>query len=151
MPFSIDANMMRGIIMEHYNSPNNKKVPENVNEYQTIRMDSSSCIDDITVYVKLENDKIIDCKFDGVACTICTSSTDIMCDLVTGKTVEEAKKIMAEYFNMIYEKPYDEELLDEAIVFQNTHKQAARIKCATLGWTGLQNIIDKDKGEDDGR
>ncbi len=39
---------------------------------------------------------------------------------------------------MIYEKEYDPELLEEAIVFKNTHKQANRIKCATLGWTRLK-------------
>ena len=49
---------------------------------------------------------------------------------------------------MIYEKPYDEEALDEAIVFQNTHKQAARIKCATIGWNGLTKLLNGEKDED---
>jgi nitrogen fixation NifU-like protein len=42
---------------------------------------------------------------------------------------------------MIYEKPFDEKVLDEALVFINTSKQAARIKCATIGWNGLEKII----------
>ena len=37
--------------------------------------------------------------------------------------------------------PYDESVLDEAIVFMNTSKQAARIKCATIGWTALDNMV----------
>ena len=40
------------------------------------------------------------------------------------------------------EKEYNDEVLDEALVFANTHKQAARIKCATLGSTGLKELIE---------
>ena len=32
----------------------------------------------------------------------------------------------------------------KAIAFMNTHKQANRIKCATLGWTGIKQILDKE-------
>lgn len=149
MPTLLNPIMMREIIMDHYNNPNNKITPTNVDEYKTIRMDSTSCIDDITIYLKAKDNLIEDVKFDGVACTICTSSTDIMCDLVKGKNFDEANKIIEEYFNMIYEKPYDEETLDEAVVFQNTYKQAARIKCATLGWNGLKELMNGD--EKDGK
>ena len=38
---------------------------------------------------------------------------------------------------------YDESVLDEAIVFMNTSKQAARIRCATIGWDGLEDILCK--------
>lgn len=82
--------------------------------------------------------------FDGVACTITASSTDIMCDLVIGKTIEEAKNILESYFNMIFEKPFDSDILDEANAFKNTHKQAARIKCATIGWNALKEAIEQD-------
>ena len=148
MPISINPTLMREIIMDHYNSPTNKETPEDSENYFHIRMDSTSCIDDITIYLKLNNNIIEYIKFDGVGCTISTSSTDIMCDLVKGKTKEEAFKIIENYLNMIYEKPYDEEALDEAIVFQNTHKQAARIKCATIGWNGLTKLLNGEKDED---
>lgn len=148
MPISINPTLMREIIMEHYNSPTNKEKPTDSESYYHIRMDSTSCIDDITIYLKLNNNVIEDIKFDGVGCTISTSSTDIMCDLVKGKTKEEAFKIIENYLNMIYEKPYNEEILDEAIVFQNTHKQAARIKCATIGWNGLTKLLNGEKDED---
>lgn len=146
MPISINPQMMREIIMDHYNNPLNKKVPENISEYKKIRMDSDSCIDDITIYLKIVNDKIIDACFDGIACTISTASTDILCELVKNKSTKDALYIVEQYKNMIYEKEFDESALDELIVFINTHKQAARIKCATLGSTGIESIID---GNDD--
>ena len=39
---------------------------------------------------------------------------------------------------------FNEALLEEAIVFINTSKQAARIRCATIGWTAAEEIL-KDK------
>ena len=42
----------------------------------------------------------------------------------------------------------NEELLDEAIVFINTSKQASRIKCATIGWRGLKNLLDGKEVEE---
>ena len=136
--------MMREIIMDHYSNPQHKKKPENENGYLKVRMDSTSCIDDITVYLKIENNKIVDAMFDGVACTISTASTDIMCDLVMNKSLDEAKYIFTQYTNMIYEKPYDDTVLEEALVFMNTSKQAARIKCATIGWNGLEKIMEDE-------
>ena len=40
--------------------------------------------------------------------------------------------IIENYMNMIFEKDYDPEILEEAIAFYNTHKQANRIKCPQL-------------------
>ena len=136
--------MMREIIMDHYQNPLHKKTPINLNEYKKVHMNSASCVDDIMVYLKIKENKIEDAVFDGVACTISTASTDIMCDLVLGKTLEEAEYIFEQYTNMIYEKPYDDSVLEEALVFINTSKQAARIKCATIGWNGLDKIIKDD-------
>lgn len=146
MPISINPQMIREIIMDHYNNPLHKNVPQNLEGYKKIRMDSDSCIDDITIYIKIEDDKIIDACFEGVACTISTSSTDILCDLIIGKSVKDALYIVEQYKNMIYEKDFDDSVLDELIVFINTHKQAARIKCATLGPSGVEDIIN---GKDD--
>ena len=40
---------------------------------------------------------------------------------------------------------YDPEILEEAIAFQNTYKQANRIKCATLGWNGLVALMKESE------
>ena len=97
MPISISPNMMREIIMDHYNNPINKRTPKDLENYKTIRMDSDSCIDDITIYLKIDNNVIKEACFDGVACTISTTSTDILCSLVENKTFEEAMYIIEQY------------------------------------------------------
>ena len=143
MPISLSPMMMRQIIMDHYDNPQHKHAPEgDLSKYEQVHMDSANCIDDIMVYVSLENGVVKDAFFDGVACTISTASTDIMCGLMIGKTFEEAKYIVEQYQNMIHEKEYNEEVLDEAIVFMNTAKQAARIRCATIGWDAFDEILE---------
>ncbi len=60
-----------------------------------------------------------------------------------GKSVAEAKEIIDEYFAMIEEQPYDPERLQEAVAFKNVSKQANRIKCATIGWKAMKEMIEE--------
>ena len=140
---SLDNMMMRQIIMDHYESPRNHGLVDDDN-YKSVNMDSETCIDNIDIQALIEDNVIKDIRFDGEACAICTASTSIMSELLIGKTIDEANKIIENYQNMIYEKDYDPEIIEEAIVFMNTHKQANRIKCATLGWTAIKKILDQE-------
>ena len=144
MSYFDNPNVLRQIIMDHYQYPRNHELVED-ESYHTVHMASESCIDDIHVQAKFEENIIEDICFDGVACTISTSSTSIMTELLKGKTLEEADQIIDHYMNMIDEKDYDAELLEEAIAFKNVSKQANRIKCATIGWKAIKNLIEKEK------
>ena len=42
---------------------------------------------------------------------------------------------------MIHEKPFNDSVLEEAIVFINTSKQAARIRCAMIGYNAADKIL----------
>ena len=143
MPISLSQEMMREIIMDHYSNPRNYR-EENDKSYHTVFMDSTSCIDKIYVQAKIENDTLVDVCWHGVGCAISTASTSIMTELLVGKDVEEANHILKHYLRMINEEPYDKDVLDEAIVFMNTSRQPARIKCATIGWNGLNKILKGD-------
>ena len=135
--------MMRSIIMDHYSNPMNKRQPT-TDGYEKMHMHSDNCIDDLDIFLYVENGIVKDACFDGVACTISTSSTDIMCDLLKEKDIKEARYIIEQYNHMIHEEPFDEEALEEALAFINTSKQAARIRCATIGWNAANEIL-KDK------
>ena len=129
-----DPMILRSIIMDHYEYPRNHELTEE-SDYQKKHMASESCIDDIYE----------DIRFDGVACTISTASTSIMSELLKGKTIDEAKEIIANYYKMIDQKEYDEELLEEAIAFHNVGSQANRIKCATIGWKAMEEMIEESE------
>lgn len=144
MPISISQEMMREIIMDHYSNPRNFR-EENDDSYKTAYMDSTSCIDKIYVQAKIVDNILVDVCWHGVGCAIAKASTSIMSELLTGKTVEEANVIISNYLAMIREEEYDPDILDEAIVFMNTSRQAARIKCATIGWNGMNQILGGEK------
>ena len=145
MPSFDDPMLMREVIMDHYQYPRNHELVQDDARYEQVNMNSSTCIDNIDVQAYIDQDTIQDIRFDGEACAICTASTSIMTELLKGKSVEEAKAIIDQYMNMIYEKDYDPDILEEAIAFQNTHKQANRIKCATLGWSGLIALMKESE------
>ena len=143
---AIDATLLREIIMDHYEYPRNKELSDKEG-YVSKHMASDSCIDDITVQAKIEDGTIKDCRFDGTACTIATSSTSIMTELVVDKSVDEAETIVDNYFSMIDQKDYDEDVLEEAVAFQGVGKQANRINCATIGWKALKELLEESEGK----
>ena len=140
----LNNEMMRSIIMDHSSHPTNKHLPTGEG-YTKVHMHSENCIDDLDIYLKIEKNTVIDACFEGIACTISLSSTDIMCDLIKGKTKEEALYMIEQYNHMMHEEPFDEDVLEEAIVFINTSKQAARIRCATIGWNAASVILEDKK------
>lgn len=147
MPISIDSMMMREMMMDHYDNPRNKEEVKDP-RYKSIRMNSSSCIDDITVQVLLDKDVIKDVKWFGTACVISTAATSVMSELVKGKTLKEAADLMDNYMKMLESQPYDQDKLQEAIIFQNVGRQASRIGCATIGWRGLFQAVVKEDGKE---
>ena len=73
---------------------------------------------------------------------------NILCDLLIGKSKEQAEYIIEQYHHMLHEEKYDASVLDEALAFMNTGKQAARIHCATIGWDAMDCLLKEKK---DGR
>ena len=62
-----------------------------------------------------------------------------------GSLSNEVKNSLTEYYQVNNMENYDEDILEEAVVFKNTGRQANRIKCATIGWNGMQELIDLSK------
>lgn len=139
--------MKRDIILDHYQNPRNKGL---ISDDSYIKADTNneSCIDEIHLMVKIEDGIIVDAKFDGEACAICTSSSSIMVETLIGKTVEEAITIYENFNHMLNEEPYNEELLEQAYVYNDIYKQPNRKKCALLPWWGFEKVINKYKNKE---
>lgn len=138
----MDNNLKRSIILEHYQHPKNKGLIED-ESYIKVNMNNESCIDEVNLMMKLEDNIIKDIHFDGEACAICTSSTSIMIDTLLGKTKEEAEEIIHNFEAMIDEKPYQEEKLEQANVYNDVAKQPNRKKCALLGWWAAEKSLEE--------
>ena len=102
-----------------------------------------SCGDEITIYLRVKDGIIDDIGFQGEGCMISMASTSLMIDLVKGKKVEEAKEYMDIFIRMIKREATEEEInkLGDGLVFQNMQNMPARVKCATLSWHTLNEII----------
>ena len=140
----MDSNLRRSIIIDNYNNPNNRERHDN-DDYIKTNSRNISCIDNIDVYVKIENNTIKDITYEGEACAISISSSSIISNLLKDKTLDQAKEIINNYYNMIEEKEYNKELLEEANVFDEIYKQPSRKMCATLIVRGIEDIINKMK------
>lgn len=139
----MDSNLKRTIILEHYQNPKNKGLIDD-NSYISVNMNNESCIDEIDLMVKIIDDKIVDIRFDGEACAICTSATSVMIETLLGKSVAEAKEILKNYEYMIDEKEYNSEILESANIYSDIAKQPNRKKCALLSWWGIKKVINNE-------
>lgn len=142
----MDSNLKREILLEHYQNPKNRGLID-ADGYIKINMNNESCIDEVNLMVKIEDGKIVDIRFDGEACAMCISSSSIMVETLTGKTISEVKKILENFLNMIDEKEYDPEILEEAIVYDDTYRQPNRKKCVLLSWWGIEKVLESLKNE----
>lgn len=142
MSFYNDKDILRQIIVSHYDNPIHK-IDENteLNGYVKFHNKSASCIDDFTVYIKINNNLVSDAKFSGIGCAISTASTDIFCDLLINKNINDVDNIFNNYKAMINNEQYDESLLGELIAFSEIYKQPNRIKCSLIGCDAFINVF----------
>ena len=138
----MDKEFKKEIILDNYQNPFNKDGDDSLG-YEKVNSNSESCIDDIDLYVKVEDGIVKDIHFNGEACAISTASTSIMLKNIIGKSVKEALNYITNFDNMIEEKEYDEDILNEAIAFDEIYKQQNRKTCVILPYVGIKKILEK--------
>ncbi len=144
MNFKNDKNLQRAIIIENYENPN-KKVEENFlnKDFKSLNFSSTSCIDNLTLFLKIEDNKIKEAFFNGMGCAVSTASTNIFCNVLINKETSIALKIIENYENMLLEKEYDENILEDLSIFEDIKKQPNRINCASIAPSTIKKIIEE--------
>ena len=140
----MDTELKREIILDNYKYPTNKDGNDDLG-YEKINSNNESCIDDIDLFINIDNNVIEDIRFNGEACAVSTASTSIMIKNIIGKTIDEAYKYINNFDNMVNELEYDSELLGEAIAFDEIYKQHNRKGCVTLPYVAIKKVLDKYK------
>ena len=103
-----------------------------------------SCGDDLTLLIKQKDGVVEDVSFLGAGCAVSTASTNMLIDVIKGKTVEEARHCLEVFFNMMAGKPQadaDLDSLGDAQILGYFAEMPARIKCATLSWHSAQVLL----------
>ncbi len=142
MPFSLNDEMMREIIIDHYKNPRNKE-EINDNRYITIHMDSASCIDDIYLQVLIIDNKIEDMKWHGTGCTISLASTSILSTMIKDMSVDDADSLINSFNEFLLGHDESEEKLKELYAFKNVNRQPSRITCANISFRGLKEALEE--------
>jgi nitrogen fixation NifU-like protein len=78
-------------VMKHFHNPQNAGKIENPDGTGVVG--NRQCGDVMHLYIKVENNKIIDAKFETLGCCAAIAFSDLLCDLAKNKTIEEALKI----------------------------------------------------------
>lgn len=104
------------------------------------------CGDRISLYLRVQNDKIIDVGFQGSGCAISTASSSIMTDMVKGKSVFEAEKLLSDFLSLLTGKAIqaDAAEMGKLEVLAGVKEYPARVKCATLAWHALQEALQNE-------
>lgn len=130
----------REVIMDHYSNPRNRR-RINDGKYVVENTRNSSCIDNLDIYVNIQNDKIEDITFEGEACAISVSSASIMTSNLKGKSVLEAINYIENMEAMLNNQDYNDNVLGEAIVYEDT-KNTSRKTCAWLPYEAVKKILE---------
>jgi len=136
----MDSNLKRELIIDNFENPFHKEIKDE-KEFIKANTHNESCIDNIDLYVKVVDDKIIDAYFDGEACAITTSATSIMLRKIIGLSLEEARNLIKEYYQMIEEMKYDSKKLGELNAYSDIARQPSRKKCAMLPFDTLEKTF----------
>ena len=135
------------VILEHSRSPRNFKELDGASH--SAEGYNPLCGDQITVFVELDGDRIVDISFKGSGCAISKASASLMTSAVKGKTLSEAEETFGQFRDMVtsgHDADIDEESMGKLAVLSGVREFPVRVKCATLAWHTLNAAIKK-KGE----
>jgi nitrogen fixation NifU-like protein len=132
------------MILEHSRSPRNRREiegnPRRADGYNPL------CGDEVTVFVRLDGDRIADVSFQGTGCAISTASASLLTESLRGKTRAEADAIFARFHDLVTGKPGGSSRdLGKLAVFAGVSEFPARVKCATLAWHTLRAALEDDE------
>ena len=144
---SIEEDIYKEIILENYKATRNKRSVEEPTHHAEGA--NPSCGDDMELHMRAENGRIVDIAYEGMGCSICCASANLLCDAVRGKTFGEAQAIVSQYRSMLLEDA-EPEFPDDAgdlEAMEGVKKYPVRIKCALLAWNTLSNAMNDAQSE----
>ena len=136
------GNIYTAALMQHNSHPDYKYEMEGCTcSHEGV---NPSCGDELTLQLRIEDGVIEEASFVGSGCAVSQASADMMADLITGDTVEEAKRLVGLFLGMIKGEALseeDKEDLDEAAELESISRMPARVKCAELAWRTLEKLL----------
>ena len=125
------------VIVDHNRSPRN--FHRIVDADRTLEGFNPLCGDRLTVYLKLDGERIDDVAFEGSGCAISVASASLMTEALKGKTVAEAVALF-ERVHALVTGTHDS-IEGKLAVLGGVRAYPSRITCATLAWHTLVGAL----------
>ena len=129
------------VIVDHNRSPRNfgKLDPAG----RTLEGFNPLCGDRLTLYLDLDDGHISDISFDGHGCAISIASASLMTEGVKGKSVQEAGAIFNDFHELVTDTSQDIDpvSMGKLAVLAGVREYPSRVKCATLCWHTLRELL----------
>ncbi|MBD3335967.1 MAG: SUF system NifU family Fe-S cluster assembly protein [Candidatus Eisenbacteria bacterium] len=132
--------LYREVVLDHYRNPRGREpVPS-----PTVESEGKNplCGDETKIRVELKDGRIARIQAQGMGCSISVASASMMSELLEGKTLEEARRVMRAFEGLMRgeEVPQDLDLGDlEAL--DGVKRFPVRIKCVLLAWKTLEEAL----------
>lgn len=138
--------LYKQVILDHSSHP--RRFNKTIDATHSLELVNTTCGDEIRVYLKVEGDTIIDAAFSGHGCSISQASASMMMTQIVGKTIDDAQYVASQFFEVVQGKESTVDLGD-AQLLEGVSQFPARIKCATLAWKALYQLIEFEIKERD--
>ena len=135
------------VILDHNRKPRNFR--EIADADRRIEGRNPLCGDEITLWVKLDGDRVADVSFKGSGCAVSKSSASLLTSSVKGKTVAETRQLFDRFHDMITGKlpEAEREKLGSLAALGGVAKFPVRVKCASLAWHALKSALEQGPAE----
>jgi nitrogen fixation NifU-like protein len=100
------------------------------------------CGDRLSIFVRLNGDRIEDLRFEGKGCAISTASASLMTEAVKGKSRAAVGEIFERVHSLLTNpdvRPAEE--LGKLAALAGVREYPVRVKCATLCWHTLNAAL----------
>ena len=139
------SDLYQEVILDHNRRPRNFRTLDEPSRTQEGY--NPLCGDRLTLYVRLEGDRIADLAFQGSGCAISKASASLMTEALKGKTVDEARALFEKFHDMVTSSPDTEAPdLGKLSVLTGVREYPTRIKCASLAWHTLKAAVAGESG-----
>lgn len=135
---SLDA-LYQEVILDHYRRPRNKRVMPVCSGQAEGK--NPMCGDQVTVWVQVENDVVVDVSFDGEGCAISRASASLMTQAIKGKSRAEALALMDLMQGVVTGTQPSEPSLGPLRALSGVSRFPMRVKCASLAWHAVRSAI----------
>ncbi len=138
------SDLYQEVILDHSRHPHNYHAMEGAT--RQAKGHNPLCGDQVTVYVKIDADKIQDVSFEGNGCAISKSSASVMTDTVKGKTFGEFLELFQKFHRLVTDASAPKlDETDKLAVFSGVSEFPTRVKCASLAWHTLKSAMENKK------